>query len=313
MDYIRVLRPKQWLKNFFVYAALIFSRNAFDPMLLGVTTAAFALFCLLSGGVYVLNDLCDRERDRSHPVKCNRPVAAGRIPVRTAWAYALLLIGVAVFASFAITPALGIVAVVYAGLMIGYSLWLKEQVILDVFSVAAGFILRVVAGVAATGVSLSPWLLLCTLFLSLFLALGKRRHELYLLKLDAPDHRPALDHYSFGFIDQMVSIVTSATVLSYSLYTFLAPTNRLIMLTIPLVLYGLFRYLYVVYRANGGGAPEDVLMSDRPLQVTVLLWIVACILILYLGGTPGQPVLAPASPIIRYPVLAIKHPGMSWI
>ncbi|HHW40168.1 MAG TPA: decaprenyl-phosphate phosphoribosyltransferase [Syntrophomonadaceae bacterium] len=291
MDYILLLRPKQWVKNFFVYAALIFSRNAFDPLLLGVTTAAFALFCLLSGGVYVLNDICDRERDRLHPVKCGRPVASGRVPVGTARVYAAALLGGGIFASFAVTPLLGIVAVAYTGLMIAYTLWLKEQVILDVFSIAAGFILRVVAGVAATGVSLSPWLILCTLFLSLFLALGKRRHELYLLKLEAQEHRPALDHYSFGFIDQMVSIVTSATVLSYSLYTFLAPTSRLMMLTIPLVLYGMFRYLYVIYRANGGGAPEDVLMNDLPLQVTVLLWIAACLLILYLGGTPGQPVV----------------------
>lgn len=289
-DYIRLARPKQWVKNFFVYAALIFSRNVFDPMLLGVTTAAFSLFCLLSGGVYALNDIWDRERDRNHPVKCSRPVASGRVSVRNALAYAVALLAFGIIASFAVAPLLGVVAVVYTALMIAYTLWLKDRVILDVFSVAAGFILRVVAGVAATGVSLSPWLILCTLFLSLFLALGKRRHELYLLEADAQEHRPALDHYSFGFIDQMVSIATSATVLSYSLYTFLAPTSRLMMLTIPLVLYGLFRYLYVVYHANGGGAPEDVLMNDLPLQVTVVIWVVACLLILYLGGVPGEPV-----------------------
>ncbi|MGB9792489.1 MAG: decaprenyl-phosphate phosphoribosyltransferase [Thermacetogeniaceae bacterium] len=290
MDYIRLARPKQWVKNFFVYAALVFSRSAFDPLLLGATTAAFALFCLLSGGVYALNDIWDRERDRNHPVKCSRPVASGRIPVRSAAIYGAALLSAGVFGSFAVSPLLGLVAVAYAALMMAYSLWLKDQVILDVFSVAAGFILRVLAGVAATGVSLSPWLILCTLFLSLFLALGKRRHELYLLEGGAQEHRPALDHYSFGFIDQMVAVATSATVLSYSLYTFLAPTSRLMMLTIPIVLYGLFRYLYVVYHANGGGSPEDVLLNDLPLQVAVLLWVIACLLILYLGGEPAQPV-----------------------
>jgi 4-hydroxybenzoate polyprenyltransferase len=173
-----------------------------------------------------------------------------------------------------------------------YSLYLKQQVILDIFAIAAGFILRVVAGASATGVYLSPWLLLCTVFLSLFIALGKRRHELYLLDDSAAEHRSTLSSYSFAFIDQMVGIATSATIISYSLYTFLAPTNRNLIYTIPFVLYGLFRYLFVIYRQQSGGAPEEVLLNDRPLLAAVLLWIIACILILYLGATPGQPVLA---------------------
>jgi 4-hydroxybenzoate polyprenyltransferase len=173
-----------------------------------------------------------------------------------------------------------------------YSLWLKQQVILDVFTIAAGFILRVVAGAAATGVYLSPWLLLCTVFLSLFIALGKRRHELYLLNDNAAEHRSALSSYSFAFIDQMVGIATSATIISYSLYTFLAPTNRNLIYTIPFVLYGLFRYLFVIYQQQSGGAPEDVLLRDRPLLAAVVLWIIACAIILYLGAVPGQPVLA---------------------
>ncbi len=293
MDYVRLLRPKQWLKNFFVFAALVFSRSACDPVLLGRTAAAFAAFCALSSGVYVLNDIYDRERDRLHPVKRNRPIASGRVPVGAAGTYAALLLAAGVTGGFLVNAELGLVALAYALLMAGYSLRLKELVLLDVFTIAAGFLLRVVAGVAAIGVSLSPWLFLCTLFLSLFLALGKRRHELFLLSEGAGEHRPVLDGYSRAFIDQMISIATSATIISYSLYTFLAPTSRLLMVTIPFVLYGLFRYLYVIYRTGGGGAPEDVLVGDRPLQAAVLLWIVTCILILYLGEAPGVPVLAP--------------------
>jgi 4-hydroxybenzoate polyprenyltransferase len=291
-DYIRLLRPKQWLKNLFVFAALVFSRNAFDKDLLGLTVAAFFLFCILSSGVYVLNDIMDQERDRSHPVKKNRPIAAGRISVGMAWLYGSLLLAAALAGSFLVAPALGVVSLFYLLLMLAYSLYLKELVILDVFTIAAGFILRVVAGAAATGVYLSPWLILCTAFLALFLALGKRRHELQLLSASAGEHRPALENYSLVFIDQMVAVAASATILSYSLYTFLAPTSQLFMVTIPFVIYGLFRYLFVVYRQDGGGAPEEVLLRDRPLQMTVLLWIIACFLILYLEEAYGVPVLS---------------------
>ena len=292
MDYLRLLRPKQWIKNLFVFAALIFARDVGQPHLLGLTVAAFALFCLSSSGVYIINDILDREHDRNHPVKCHRPIAAGRIPVGTATGLALMLLVVGVIGSFLVTWSLGLVVLIYAVLMVSYSLYLKQQVILDVFTIAAGFILRVVAGAAATGVYLSPWLLLCTIFLSLFIGLGKRRHELYLLNDSASLHRSALGSYSFAFIDQMVGITTSATNISYSLYTFLAPTNRNLIYTIPFVLYGLFRYLFIIYRQQSGGAPEDALLQDRPLLVAVLLWIIACIFILYLGAAPGQPVVA---------------------
>lgn len=290
LDYLKLIRPKQWLKNLFVFAALVFSRNLLNPGMLGATAGAFAAFCLLSGGIYVFNDIFDRERDRSHPVKRFRPIASGRVPVGAASAYALALISLALAGSFLIAPLLGLAALAYTLLMLAYTLYLKELVILDVFTIAAGFLLRVAAGVAATGVSLSPWLLLCTIFLSLFLGLGKRRHEIYLLSREAAEHRPALENYSLPFIDQMVSIVTTATIISYSLYTFLAPTSRWLMLTIPLVIYGLFRYLYVIYQQNRGGAPEEVLLGDRPLQAAVILWIIACILILYLWPNPGAAV-----------------------
>lgn len=295
MDYLRLLRPKQWIKNLFVFAALIFARTATQPALLGLTAAAFVCFCLSSSGVYVLNDMLDREQDRNHPVKSKRPIAAGRVPVAIAAVYAVLLLVAGLIGSFLVARPLGYVTLVYVLLMVLYSFYLKQQVILDVFTIAAGFILRVVAGVAATGVYLSPWLLLCTVFLSLFLALGKRRHELSLLSDSAAEHRSALSSYSFAFIDQMVAIATSATILSYSLYTFLAPTSRNLIYTIPFVLYGMFRYLYVVYQQQSGGAPEEVLLRDRPLLVAVLLWIAACIIVLYLGATPGQPVSALAT------------------
>jgi 4-hydroxybenzoate polyprenyltransferase len=291
LDYLRLLRPKQWIKNLFVFAALIFARDVFQLPLLGLTVAAFALFCLSSSGVYVINDILDREHDRNHPVKCNRPIAAGRIPVDIATGLALALLAVGVIGSFLVAQSLGLVVLVYILLMVLYSLYLKQQVILDVFTIAAGFILRVVAGAAATGVYLSPWLLLCTVFLSLFIGLGKRRHELYLLNDSAAEHRSALESYSFAFIDQMVGITTSATIISYSLYTFLAPTNRNLIYTIPFVLYGLFRYLFIIYRQQSGGAPEEALLHDRPLLAAVLLWIIACIIILYLGAAPGRPLL----------------------
>jgi 4-hydroxybenzoate polyprenyltransferase len=292
MDYLRLLRPKQWIKNLFVFAALIFARDLFQPPLLGLTAVAFVCFCLASSGVYIINDILDVEHDRNHPVKCHRPIASGRIPADVALCLALMLLAASLIGSFRVTWPLGLVTMVYISIMVLYSLWLKQQVILDVFTIASGFILRVVAGAAATGVYLSPWLLLCTVFLSLFIALGKRRHELYLLNDNAAEHRSALSSYSFAFIDQMVGIATSATIISYSLYTFLAPTNRNLIYTIPFVLYGLFRYLFVIYQQQSGGAPEEVLLSDRPLLVAVVLWIIACAVILYLGAVPGQPAVA---------------------
>ncbi len=292
MDYLQLLRPKQWIKNLFVFAALIFARDVFQLPLLGLTAAAFVCFSLSSSGVYIINDILDVEHDRNHPVKRHRPIASGRIPVGSALCLALALLAAGLIGSFLVTWPLGLVVLVYISIMVLYSLWLKQQVILDVFTIAAGFILRVVAGAAATGVYLSPWLLLCTVFLSLFIALGKRRHELYLLNDNAAEHRSALSSYSFAFIDQMVGIATSATIISYSLYTFLAPTNRNLIYTIPFVLYGLFRYLFVIYQQQSGGAPEEVLLRDRPLLAAVVLWIIACAIILYLGAVPGQPVLA---------------------
>jgi 4-hydroxybenzoate polyprenyltransferase len=292
LDYLQLLRPKQWIKNLFVFAALIFARDVFQLPLLGLTAAAFVCFSLSSSGVYIINDILDVEHDRNHPVKRHRPIASGRIPVGSALCLALALLAAGLIGSFLVTWPLGLVVLVYISIMVLYSLWLKQQVILDVFTIAAGFILRVVAGAAATRVYLSPWLLLCTVFLSLFIALGKRRHELYLLSDSAAEHRSALSSYSFAFIDQMVGIATSATIISYSLYTFLAPTNRNLIYTIPFVLYGLFRYLFVIYQQQSGGAPEEVLLRDRPLLAAVVLWIIACAIILYLGAVPGQPVLA---------------------
>jgi 4-hydroxybenzoate polyprenyltransferase len=292
LDYLRLLRPKQWIKNLFVFAALIFARDLFQMPLLGLTALAFVLFCLASSGVYIINDILDVEHDRNHPIKRHRPIAAGRVPVNSAAGLSLALLAAGLAGSFLVARPLGFVTFAYILLMVFYSLYLKQQVILDIFTIAAGFVLRVVAGAAVTGVYFSPWLLLCTIFLSLFIALGKRRHELYLLDDNAAEHRSALSAYSFAFIDQMVGIATSATIISYSLYTFLAPTNRNLIYTIPFVLYGLFRYLFVIYQQQSGGAPEEVLLRDRPLLAAVLLWIIACAVILYLGAVPWQPVLA---------------------
>ncbi|HAA90631.1 MAG: Prenyltransferase UbiA [Thermoanaerobacterales bacterium 50_218] len=292
MDYWKLLRPKQWVKNVFIFAPLIYSRNFFNPSLLGLAFAAFIFFSLLSSGVYVFNDICDRERDRSHPLKCRRPVASGRVSVRVAFAYAAFLCLLSLLGSFVIRPALGMVAFCYFFLVVFYSLYLKKQVIIDVMSIAAGFILRVVAGAVAVDVEVSPWLLICTGFLALFLALGKRRHELHLLEVTASEHRPSLENYSFAFIDQMVAVAASGTILSYSLYTFLAPTSQGLMVTIPFVVYALLRYLHIVYHQNLGGEPEEILLHDRPFQVAVVLWLVTSLLVLYFGSIPGVPVFA---------------------
>jgi 4-hydroxybenzoate polyprenyltransferase len=292
VDYWKLLRPKQWVKNVFIFAPLIYSRNFFNPSLLGLTCAAFIFFCLLSSSVYIFNDICDRERDRSHPLKCHRPLASGRVSVRVAFAYAGFLCLFSLWGSLAIRPVLGMVAFCYFLLVVFYSLYLKRLAILDVMSIAAGFILRVVAGAVAVCVEVSPWLLICTGFLALFLALGKRRHELHLLEVAAPEHRPSLENYSFAFIDQMVAVATSGTILSYSLYTFLAPTSQGLVITIPFVVYALFRYLHIVYHQNLGGEPEEILLHDRPFQVAVVLWLVTSLLVLYFGDVPGIPVFA---------------------
>ncbi|MHB8055957.1 MAG: decaprenyl-phosphate phosphoribosyltransferase [Candidatus Aminicenantales bacterium] len=286
LDILKSLRPSQWTKNLFVFAALIFAQEAtFGPSLLR-TIGAFLVFCLLSGALYLVNDVCDLEADRRHPKKSLRPIAAGRVPPRRAIVWAVILIAAALAAAFALRPLFCVVAAVYAVAMLGYSLKLKNVVILDVFLVASGFVLRVIAGGVVIDVPLSSWLIICTSLLALFIAFGKRRHELVFLEADAPLHRPILREYSAYLLDQMISVVTASTVIAYSLYTVSEETvlkfgTRNLILTTPFVLYGIFRYLYLVHQRGQGGNPEEMIFRDKPLATSIFLWIAAVIVILY--------------------------------
>jgi len=280
------MRPKQWTKNIFLFAALVFDLKLFNPVPLGKTIAAFALFCLLSSTVYLINDLADIERDRLHPAKRNRPLPAGRLPLSWAYWAAIILPAISLPLSFYLDFAFGLIALSYLLLQVAYSFGLKNVVILDVMTVAAGFVLRVAAGAAvAQAERFSPWLYVCTTLLALFIALGRRRQELILLADNANQHRKILEEYSPAFIDEMLTVVTAATIIAYSLYTFSAenlPANKSMMLTIPFVIYGLLRYLYLIHQKNMGGSPEEMVLQDIPLLVNNLLWGLAAVIILYL-------------------------------
>jgi len=286
------LRPHQWTKNLVVLAALAFSKHLFDGDAVVRAAMAFATFCGLSGAVYVVNDLVDLERDRLHPRKRTRPIASGTLSVPTARAAAAVLLALGLLAAWGLGPGFFACALSYLALNLAYSLVLKDVVILDVLAIAIGFVVRAVAGALAIGVLFSDWLLVCTILLALFLALAKRRHELATLE-NAAGHRQALAEYSPYLLDQMIAVVTASCLTAYAFYT-LAPetvekyrTERLA-LTIPFVIYGIFRYLYLVHRREQGGSPSDVLLTDRPLLAAVALWAAAVVLIVYTA--PGLPV-----------------------
>jgi len=280
------LRPGQWPKNLFVFAALLFGLRLFDPASFALTSAAFVVFCALSGVVYLVNDVADREADRRHPLKSKRPVAAGDLSPFAALAAAAAITAVALAAAFWLRPALAVVSVAYLALLTAYSVWLKHLVIIDVLTIAFGFVLRVVAGAVVIGVPISHWLLVCMVLLALFLALSKRRHELVLLAQGAVEHRRILGEYSPYLLDQMISVVTASTLIAYIFYTVSPETvqkfgTEYLGLTIPFPLYGIFRYLYLVHLKEGGGSPAELLLTDRPLLVCAALWVVAVVVIVY--------------------------------
>jgi 4-hydroxybenzoate polyprenyltransferase len=286
------LRPHQWTKNLVVLAALVFSKHLFDGDAVATAAMAFAVFCALSGTAYLVNDLVDLERDRLHSLKRARPIASGALPVPTARAAAAFLLVLGLLAAWNLGPGFLACALSYLALNLAYSFVLKDVVILDVLAIALGFVVRAVAGAVAIRVVFSDWLLVCTILLALFLALAKRRHELVTLD-DAAGHRQALAEYSPYLLDQMIAVVTASCLTAYAFYT-LAPetvekyrTDRLV-LTIPFVIYGIFRYLYLVHRREQGGNPSDVLLTDRPLLAAVALWAAAVVLIVY--NAPGLPV-----------------------
>ena len=285
-ELFKSLRPQQWLKNFFIFAPLIFSENIFYRSMFLQTLLAFGIFCLLSGALYILNDLKDLEEDRLHPIKSKRPLAQGELKKRQAIAAFVILSFISLLLAEVVNTEFLWICLIYFILQIAYSFALKHIVILDVFIVASGFFLRVIAGAVAIRVQISPWLLICTTLLALFLALSKRRHEIILLDKDAMNHRRILKEYSPYLLDQMISVVTASTVIAYCLYTISHDTiekfgtNKLI-LTVPFVLYGIFRYLYLIHQKTEGGIPETLILKDRPLLLDIFLWIVSAALIIY--------------------------------
>lgn len=294
------LRPRQWTKNLSLFVGIVFAGRLFTPSSFGRASVAFVVFCLASSCIYLLNDLLDLEQDRQHPVKRLRSLASGRLPV--SWAIgtiALLLLACGalttllfflpiapltdIFAPVGANALFALSVAAYLLLMVLYSVRLKHVVLLDVFIIASGFVLRILAGAVVIPVSISPWLYLVTILLALFLALSKRRHELVLLQDQASNHRQILKEYNLPMLDQMITIVVSATLMAYSLYTFQGPTgNHRLMITIPFVLYGMFRYLYLVYKHKEGGSPEEVLLRDWHMLTTVVLCIAIIIVVLYI-------------------------------
>lgn len=283
---IKTMRPRQWTKNVFIFAALVFDKQLLDANSLLRTLAGFALFCLISSSVYIFNDLADVEADRKHPEKKNRPIASGKLPVSTAWIAGIALVIITFALSWLLSPGFELVVVVYFLINMAYSKWLKHIPILDVLIIASGFVLRVHAGVTLIDVErFSPWLYVVMTLLSLFLGFGKRRAELALLAHGAGSHRKVLDGYTLPLLDQYIMIVSGTTIVAYSLYTFSAPNvpeNHSMMLTIPFVVYAIFRYLYLIEVKHAGGAPEEILLSDRPFQIAMILWGAAVLAIFYL-------------------------------
>jgi 4-hydroxybenzoate polyprenyltransferase len=285
---IKTMRPRQWTKNVFVLAAVIFDRQVSlsNPVPLFRSLIGFMLFCFLSSAIYIINDLMDVEADRAHPTKRNRPIAAGRLPVRVAVVAAAALLLITFAAAYLLSPGFMLIAILYFLVNLAYSIRLKHIPLIDVLVLASGFVLRVGAGVTIIHVErFSPWLYVVTTLFALYIGFGKRRSELTLLEDGAQAHRPVLDGYNLPLLDQLITIVSASTILTYSLYTFSAPNlpaNHAMMLTIPFVMYGIFRYLYLIQIKQQGGAPEELLLTDRPLQATVLLYGLAIFLIIYI-------------------------------
>lgn len=281
----KTMRPRQWTKNVFIFAALVFDKQLFVVDSFLRTLAGFALFCLISSCVYIFNDLADVEADRQHPEKKKRPIASGKLPVSAAWTAGIIFVIIALVLSYLLAPAFALVVAGYFILNLAYSLSLKHIAILDVLIISLGFVLRVGAGVTLIAVErFSPWLYIVMFLLSLFLGFGKRRAELALLAHGAGSHRKVLDGYTLPLLDQYIMIVSGTTIVAYSLYTFSAPNvpeNHSMMLTIPFMVYAIFRYLYLIEVKHAGGTPEEVLLSDRPFQISMLLWAVVVIIIFY--------------------------------
>ena len=282
-SYLRLVRPKQWTKNGFVLAGVVFAGKALSVASVASALLAFVAFCALSGAVYAANDVLDVEEDRKHPLKRRRPVASGEISALAALAFATVLGAAGLALGFFVSPGVGFAGLAYLALQVAYTTTLKHTAILDVMSISAGFVIRALAGVAAVGSPISPWLIVCTGLLTLFLGFSKRRHELASLGEGATIHRRNLADYSVPLLDEMMNIMMSATIIAYTLYTFTVYEREdeiFMMASIPFVIYGVFRYMLLVHR-NGGGNPDTLLLADRPLQIALLLWLVVAGVVIY--------------------------------
>lgn len=282
------LRPQQWSKNLFVFAGLVFGQRLGSLAAVADASAAFVIFCALSGAVYLFNDVRDREADRLHPTKRHRPVPSGALASSTALTAASVLAALGLVSAWLLAPAVAATAAAYVVLLALYSVVLKHAVIVDVLVIAAGFVLRTLAGALAVGVPMSAWLFICTTLLALFIALNKRRHELTLLTGAAGNHRRSLDEYSPYLLDQMITVVGASTLIAYSVYAASAETadrfgTPWLAATIPFVLYGLLRYLYLVHRRDGGGSPDTMILTDRPLLACMVGWAASVVAVLYFG------------------------------
>jgi 4-hydroxybenzoate polyprenyltransferase len=279
-SYLRLARPKQWTKNGFVLAGVVFAHEALMVSSVVSALLAFLAFCALSGAVYAANDVLDVEEDRKHPVKRRRPVASGAVSARSAVVFAAVLVICGLALGFAVDVGVGLAGLAYLALQAVYTPILKHTAILDVMSISAGFVIRALAGVAAVGSPISPWLIVCTALLTLFLGFSKRRHEIASLGDAATAHRKNLREYSVPLLDEMMNIMISATIIAYVLYTFFEYENYYMMASIPFVVYGVFRYMLLVHR-NGGGNPDTLLLRDRPLQITLALWLAVVGTVIY--------------------------------
>jgi 4-hydroxybenzoate polyprenyltransferase len=284
---IKSMRPRQWAKNVFLLAAIVFDRQLTNPTAMARTMAGLIIFCLLSSTVYLLNDIADIEADRNHPLKRLRPIASGALPLNAAIFASVLLMLISLPAAYLLSPRFAIIAIIYFLLNLAYSKYLKHVPLIDVMVLAAFYVIRVVAGVSLIQVErFSPWLYVVTTLLALYIGFGKRRGEILLLQeVNMDSTRRVLEGYSLSFLDQLITIVSGTTIVSYSLYTFSAPNlpeNHTMMLTIPFVVYGIFRYLYLIQIKGEGGAPDELFLTDKPLQATIFLFGVAVLIIFYI-------------------------------
>lgn len=283
--YIDLIRPKQWYKNILLFVALVFSKNLSDLDMLSTVVLGFLSFCALSGAMYTLNDIIDRDRDKAHPKKAMRPIPSGRVSVGSASAFGGVLVVLGLGASYIIGPLFVLMALSYVAVALSYSLYFKNVVIMDAIIIAVGFVVRALAGAVAIDVPVSPWLVICVFLLAVFLTFGKRRHELALLGEDAENHRGILKHYTVHMVEDMMAVSTSTLIMAYSMYTFLA-TNQYMMLTVPFAVYGLLRYMFLVHIAREGGEPE-LIFRDIPTVLNVVCWVGMAVAILYFAPESG--------------------------